>query len=72
MGDSGSWVLDSLTGDLYGMVIAGSSVTNEAYVVPACAIIEDIAHVTGEEDIQLATLDTYKVKLYDALLLLSL
>ncbi|KAH0543167.1 hypothetical protein FGG08_002512 [Glutinoglossum americanum] len=39
-GDSGSWVIDSETGDIYGHIVAGES--NLAYIMPAYQIFRDI------------------------------
>ncbi len=43
-GDSGSWVVDSDTGDLYGTLVAGMALLGTGYIVPATTIFSDISH----------------------------
>jgi peptide-N4-(N-acetyl-beta-glucosaminyl)asparagine amidase len=43
-GDCGSCVFSSETGRLYGHIIAGSAVTQVAYIVPAGVVFADIAY----------------------------
>ena len=54
-GDSGSWVVNALTGDVYGMVVAGSSGLQEEYIVPAVDIGQDICRVMRAQNIRLPT-----------------
>ncbi|KAL6714598.1 hypothetical protein ACLMJK_008023 [Lecanora helva] len=54
-GDSGSWVVNSLTGDVYGMVVAGSAVLQEEYIVPAVDIGQDIGRVMRAQTVRLPT-----------------
>lgn len=55
-GDSGSWVVDAVTGDVYGIVVAGSTGLNEEYVIPAFEIGQDICRVMRAEHVRLPTL----------------
>jgi hypothetical protein len=48
-GDSGSWVIDDETGDLYGHVVAGSPESSIAFVMPAQNIRNEIKEVFGYE-----------------------
>ncbi|OBS20446.1 hypothetical protein FPOA_06815 [Fusarium poae] len=41
-GDSGSWVLDAANGMLLGVLVAGCPELQEAYIIPAHEIIDDI------------------------------
>ena len=50
-GDSGAWILDAVTGDLYGQVVAGLSGGVAAYIVPAYKIFDDIRRVLGPTDL---------------------
>ncbi|KAH7364784.1 hypothetical protein BKA65DRAFT_144371 [Rhexocercosporidium sp. MPI-PUGE-AT-0058] len=46
-GDCGSWVVDSITGDLFGHIIAGSPKSGVAYVLPAQQIFDDAPNRYG-------------------------
>lgn len=52
-GDSGSWVVDAETGDVYGMIVAGSTGLREEYVIPAMEIGQDICRVMRASTIRL-------------------
>ena len=52
-GDSGSWVVDAITGDVYGMIVAGSSGLREEYVIPAVDIGHDIRRVMRADTVRL-------------------
>lgn len=52
-GDSGSWVVDATTGDVYGMIVAGSTALHEEYVIPAVEIGQDICRVMRANTIRL-------------------
>ena len=52
-GDSGSWVVDATTGDVYGMIVAGSTGLHEEYVIPAADIAQDICRVLRAETVRL-------------------
>ncbi|KAF6230579.1 hypothetical protein HO173_011116 [Letharia columbiana] len=54
-GDSGSWVVDATTGDVYGMIIAGSTGLREEYVIPAVEIGQDICRVMRANTVRLPT-----------------
>jgi hypothetical protein len=41
-GDSGAWVLDADTGDLYGHITAGDPETRDAYILPTYKMFDDI------------------------------
>lgn len=41
-GDCGAWVLDAISGALYGHIVAGNSSLHRAYIVPAVDVMEDI------------------------------
>ncbi|KAF5011536.1 hypothetical protein FDECE_2367 [Fusarium decemcellulare] len=43
-GDSGSWAFDAQSGDLLGVLVAGSPELQEAYIIPAYRIFEDIEY----------------------------
>jgi hypothetical protein len=46
-GDCGSWVVDTVTGDLYGQIVAGCPESGVAYIFPAKHIQRDIWRVSG-------------------------
>ncbi|CAJ0552253.1 Ff.00g062320.m01.CDS01 [Fusarium sp. VM40] len=48
-GDSGSWALDAITGDLLGVLIAGCPELHEAYIIPAYQILGDIEKDLGRQ-----------------------
>ena len=52
-GDSGSWVVDAITGDVYGMIVAGSTGLREEYVIPAADIGQDISRVLRANSVRL-------------------
>ena len=52
-GDSGSWVVDATTGDVYGMIVAGSTLLREEYVIPAAEIGQDIRLALRAETVRL-------------------
>ena len=52
-GDSGSWVVDATTGDVYGMILAGSTGLREEYVIPAADIGQDISRVLRASSVRL-------------------
>ncbi len=41
-GDCGAWVIDALTGSIYGHVIAGDLTSSTAYIIPAYKVFDDI------------------------------
>ncbi|XHG03929.1 hypothetical protein AWENTII_007214 [Aspergillus wentii] len=41
-GDSGSWVVDESSGELYGHIVAGDAGTDTAYIISAIDVFEDI------------------------------
>lgn len=47
-GDSGSWVLHAIRGDLYGHVVAGIPGSYIVYIIPAYKVFEDIKRVVGD------------------------
>ena len=47
-GDCGSSVVDQVSGDLYGHIVAGSIGTGFAYIVPAMQVFEDIFKRLGD------------------------
>ncbi|KAG4431414.1 hypothetical protein IFR05_013106 [Cadophora sp. M221] len=53
-GDCGSWVVDSVTGDLLGHIIAGSPKSGVAYILPAQQIFDDAPNRYGLQ-LQLST-----------------
>lgn len=55
-GDSGSWVVDAGNGDVYGIVVAGSTALGEEYVIPAFEIGQDICRVMRADHVRLPTL----------------
>ena len=55
-GDSGSFVVDAKSGDIYGMLIAGSVMMQEGYLIPARAIFDDIKRVGRKREVRLPTL----------------
>jgi hypothetical protein len=52
-GDCGSWVVDSMTHQVYGHIVASDSM-NEAYVVPLRAIFDQIKNCAGANHVRLA------------------
>ncbi|MCJ1411362.1 peptide-N4-(N-acetyl-beta- glucosaminyl)asparagine amidase [Ptychographa xylographoides] len=48
-GDCGSWIVDAITGDLYGHIVSGSPESGKAYIVPAYQVFEDIKRQTGAD-----------------------
>jgi hypothetical protein len=55
-GDCGSWVMDLISGDVYGHIIAGSPESGVAYIVPAYQVIADVQE-RFNLDLQLSTKD---------------
>ncbi len=41
-GDCGAWVIDAVTGSIYGHVIAGDLTSSTAYIIPAYKVFDDI------------------------------
>lgn len=56
-GDSGSWVIDAMTGDVYGMIVAGSTGLREEYLIPAVEIGRDICRVMRADTVRLPSID---------------
>lgn len=56
-GDSGSWVVDAMTGDVYGMIVAGSTGLREEYLIPAMEIGQDICRVMRAETVRLPSIE---------------
>ena len=52
-GDSGSWVIDAVSGDVYGMIVAGSTGLREEYIVPAVDVGQDIQRVLRADMVRL-------------------
>ncbi|KAF8859609.1 hypothetical protein BDZ45DRAFT_353474 [Acephala macrosclerotiorum] len=48
-GDSGSWVIDGTTGDLYGHIVAGVPEAGLAYILPAYKTFQEIEEVLGSK-----------------------
>ena len=46
-GDSGSWVFDSVSGDLYGHIVAGVPEGSIVYIIPAYKVFEDVERAMG-------------------------
>jgi hypothetical protein len=46
-GDCGSLVINHANGDLYGHIIAGSSGTGAAYIIPATQVFENLEQRLG-------------------------
>jgi hypothetical protein len=46
-GDSGSWVFDAVSGDLYGHIVAGIPECRIAYIIPAFKAFENIRQEFG-------------------------
>jgi hypothetical protein len=46
-GDSGSWVIDAVTGDLYGHIVAGVPEAQLAYIIPAKRTFRNIEELMG-------------------------
>ncbi|KAL2039880.1 hypothetical protein N7G274_007283 [Stereocaulon virgatum] len=42
LGDCGAWVIDALTGDLYGHIVAGCATSDLAFIIPARKVFDDI------------------------------
>lgn len=56
-GDSGSWVVDAATGEVYGIILAGSTILGEEYVMPAFEIGQDIKRVLRADTVTLPLLE---------------
>ena len=56
-GDSGSWVVDAETGDVYGMIVAGSTELREEYIVPAADVGQDICRVLRADSVRLPSFE---------------
>ena len=56
-GDSGSWVVDAETGDVYGMIIAGSTGLREEYIIPAAEVGQDICRVLRAHSVRLPSFE---------------
>ena len=56
-GDSGSWVVDATTGDVYGMIVAGSTGLREEYLIPAMEIGQDICRVMRANTVRLPSIE---------------
>ena len=57
MGDCGSWVLDSISGDWVGHIVAGKMGTAMAYITLARDIMQDISDQLETQDVQMRTED---------------
>ncbi|KAI9785283.1 MAG: hypothetical protein M1816_000469 [Peltula sp. TS41687] len=61
-GDSGAWILDASTGDLYGILFAACSALNMDYIMPIETIIQSIGSHAGLRHIGLPTLlNTFRI-----------
>ena len=56
-GDSGSWVVDATTGDVYGMIVAGNTGLREEYIIPAMEIGQDICRVMRANTVRLPSIE---------------
>ena len=56
-GDSGSWVVDAGTGDVYGMIVAGSTELREEYIIPAADVGQDICRVLRADSVRLPSFE---------------
>ena len=56
-GDSGSWVVDAETGDVYGMIVAGSTELREEYIIPAADVGQDICRVLRADSVRLPSFE---------------
>ena len=56
-GDSGSWVVDAETGDVYGMIVAGSTELHEEYIIPAADVGQDICRVLRADSVRLPSFE---------------
>ena len=63
-GDSGSFVVNAHTGNVYGMIVAGSSPLQQEYIISAAEIGKDICRVMQTPNVRLRTKqdvkDTYQ------------
>jgi hypothetical protein len=57
LGDSGLWVIDPLSGDVYGVIIAGSHYLGEIYVIPTAEISKDIGSKLRAVNVALPTME---------------
>ena len=58
-GDSGAWVVDAATGDIYGVLVAGSAMIQEGFVIPAYDIIDDIQRSTKARELRVPSMNDY-------------
>ena len=63
-GDSGSWIVDADSGDIYGILVACSTIMEEGYVLPAKEVFDSIRRNTNKNSLVLPTLkDSLKIAL---------
>ena len=48
-GDSGSWVLDAMTGNVYGHIVSGDPSSNTAFIIPAYRVFKDVEKRFGHK-----------------------
>lgn len=46
-GDCGAWIVNAITGDIYGHIVAGDPVSGMAYIVPAHKVFDDVERRHG-------------------------
>jgi hypothetical protein len=57
VGDSGSWVIDPMSGDVHGVIIAGSRYLREVYIIPTAEIFKDIGRKLQAVNVALPTME---------------
>ena len=50
-------MVDASTGDIYGVLVAGSVMMQEGYIIPACDIIDDIRRSTKARELRVPTMN---------------
>lgn len=73
LGDSDVWVVDRKTGSCYGVLVAGSAMLHEGYIIPAQEVIDDIERVNNDKTIDPpTTTDNLRLAAEFAMLISSL
>jgi hypothetical protein len=67
IGDCGSWVLDSTSGDWVGHVVAGKIGTEMAYIALARDIVKDISDQLGVQNVQMRNETEFGTQIVDDL-----
>ena len=50
-------MVDAFTGDIYGVLVAGSAIMQEGYLIPACDVTDDILKSTKSHELRVPTMN---------------